>query len=75
MHIYFVTPIYIPQLLLYFNYVDLTCFTSLSNIFILNTHSYAYVAFLITTSFSILYSGLYLLRNNNIEYYMYINTY
>jgi len=38
-------------------------FSSLSNVFILTMHSYVYVAFLITTLFSILYFGLYLLRN------------
>ena len=62
-HVHPVTFIYIPRLPLYLNYVILTCSASVSNVFILNTHSYAYVAFLITTSFSILYSGLCLLHN------------
>ena len=59
-----VTPIYVPQPPLYLNHVDLTCPASLSNIFISNTYSYAYVAFSITTSFSILYSGSCLLRDS-----------
>ena len=36
------------------------------NVFVLNMYSYAYVAFLITTLFNILYSGLCLLRDINL---------
>ena len=42
--------------------------SSLSNVFISTTHSYVYVAFSITTSFSTLYSGLCLLRNTKYIY-------
>ena len=63
-HVRPVTPIYVPRPPLYLDYVDLTYPASLSNVFILNTHSYAYVAFSITTSFNILYSGSCLLRNS-----------
>ena len=50
------TPIYT----LYLAYKDSS---SLSNVFISNTHSYVYVAFSITTLFSILYLGSCLLHN------------
>ena len=45
----------------------LICFCSLSNVFVLNTHSYAYVAFLITTPFSTLYSSSCLLRDTTLD--------
>jgi len=67
-----ITPIYT----LYLAYKDSS---SLSNIFILTTHSYIYVAFLITTLFSILYSSLCLLHNRNhikpklLDYYAYLD--
>jgi len=51
------TPIYT----LYLVYKDSS---SLSNVFVLTTYSYVYVAFLITTSFSALYPGLCLLHDN-----------
>ena len=62
-HVRPVTPMYVPRPPLYLDHVILTCSASISNVFILNTHSYAYIAFSITTSFSILYSGSCLLRN------------
>jgi len=49
------TPVYT----LYLAYED----SSSSNVFVLTTHSYVYVAFLITTSFSALYPGSCLLRD------------
>ena len=67
MHVRPVIPIYILRPPLYLNYVNLTCPTSLFNIFVLNTHSYAYIAFLITTLFSILYSSSCLLYNTTLD--------
>ena len=40
--------------------------SSSSNVFVLTTHSYVYVAFSITTSFSVLYPGLCLLRDTGL---------
>jgi len=51
---------YNPYLYPYLAYKDSS---SLSNIFVSTTHSYVYVAFSITTSFSALYPGSCLLRN------------
>ena len=62
-HVRPVTPMYVSRPPLYLNHVILTCSASVSNIFILNTHSYAYIAFSITTSFSTLYSGSCLLHD------------
>ena len=71
-HVRPMTPMYVPRPPLYLNYVILTCSASVSNVFISNTHSYAYVAFLITTSFSILYSGLCLLYNTTLDPFSYL---
>ena len=62
-HVRPVTPTHVPRPPLYLDHVILTCSASVSNVFVSNTYSYAYVAFLITTSFSILYSGSCLLRD------------
>jgi hypothetical protein len=67
-----VTLIYVPRLPLYLNYVILTCSASVSNVFVLNIYSYMYIAFLITTLFSILYSGLYLLYNTILDPFSYL---
>ena len=67
MHIRPVTPMHVLRLPLYLDHVDLTCSVSLSNVFVLNTHSYAYVAFSITILFSILYSGSCLLCNTTLD--------
>ena len=58
------TPTHVPRPPLYLDHVDLTYSASLSNVFVSNTHSYAYVAFSITTLFSILYPGSCLLRDS-----------
>ena len=41
--------------------------SSLSNVFVLTTYSYVYVAFLITTLFSALYPSLCLLRDTTLD--------
>ena len=66
-HVRPVTPMYVPRLPLYLDHVILTCSASVSNVFVSNTHSYAYIAFSITTLFSILYPGLCLLCNNLVD--------
>ena len=67
-----VTPMYVPRPPLYLDHVILTCSASVSNVFVLNTYSYAYVAFSITTLFSILYSGSYLLHNTTLDPFSYL---
>ena len=67
-----VTPTYVPRPPLYLDHVILTCSASVSNVFVLNTHSYVYIAFLITTSFSILYSGSCLLYNTILDPFSYL---
>ena len=66
-HVRPVTPTHVPRPPLYLDHVILTCSASVSNVFVSNTHSYAYVAFSITTLFSILYSGSCPLRNSVIR--------
>jgi len=55
---------YNPYLYPYLAYKDSS---SLSNVFVLTTHSYVYIAFLITTLFSILYPGSCLLCNTTLD--------
>ena len=71
-HVRPVTPIYVPRPPLYLDHVILTCSASVSNVFVLNTHSYAYIAFLITTLFSILYPGSCLLCNTTLDPFSYL---
>ena len=71
-HVRPVTPTYVPRPPLYLDYVILTCSASVSNVFVLNTHSYAYIAFSITTLFSILYSGSCLLYNIILDPFSYL---
>ena len=55
---------YSPYLYPYLAHKDSS---SLSNVFVSTTHSYVYVAFLITTSFSALYPGSCLLRDTTLD--------
>src|ERR1700691_5782762 len=55
-----------PTALIYTLYLAHEDSSSLSNVFVSNTHSYAYVAFSITTPFSTLYSSSCLLRDNRL---------
>jgi len=55
---------YSPYLYPYLAHEDSS---SLSNVFVSTTHSYVYVAFSITTSFSALYPGSCLLRDTRPE--------
>jgi len=61
------TPTHIPLQPLFIPNLIPKDSSSLSNVFILTTHSYIYIAFLITTSFSILYPGLCLLYNTILD--------
>jgi hypothetical protein len=63
---------HVPRPLLYLDHVILTCSASVSNVFVLNIYSYAYVAFSITTSFSILYSGSCLLCDTTLDPFLYL---
>ena len=71
-HVRPVTLMHVPRPLLYLDHVILTCSASVSNVFVSNTHSYAYVAFSITTLFSILYSGSCLLYNTILDPFSYL---
>ena len=71
-HVRPVTPTHVPRPPLYLDHVILTCSASISNVFVSNTHSYAYIAFSITTLFSILYPGSCLLHNTTLDPFSYL---